>query len=439
MRKFIAYSRVSSKEQTLNYSLGSQDGGMLEFCARNDIEIVHEEREDHSARTHSTRPGFQRVVDLLRTHPEIEGIVVDFVDRSARNMLDFAYILEELERTIISVREGEFRPDDPGSMFHAYMLAAQAKFYSDQLSFRVRRGLAARARDGHFTGVRPLGYLVDETTVPHSTKQDPRRSYIVRELFEIVRSRTLTLDQARDWAAQRGLHSRSGRILNRSEIHYILRNPAYYGMVRTKDGLFTGKHDPIVSKELFDDVQEILTRKLGGTMRHANPFKGLLVCMYCGRQMTLTQKLKRGKIYRYCHCYGPKSECRRPHFAEKKLSDSLAVVFNGIQTSPDIPALLDQLVAEEEGARIGRQRERGALMATLQAEIQSKADQRRAATRKLLDETIDEQAYVQVIRELDGEIAEAERRIEELSGQKQPVLDGVRELFELLERSPHCI
>ena len=209
-----------------------------------------------------------------------------------------------------------------------------------------------------------------------------------------MRARKLTLDQATDWARERGLRTERGNSLARSDIHFILTNPAYYGVVRTKYGLHRGSHETIVSQRLFDEVQELLNRGLAGTAKHENHFKGLLTCAHCGRALTLTNKTKGGKHYRYCHCYAPKAECPRPTFAESKLSDALGSVFEGIHVSPGISSMLRQLIEESQAEQHEYQRTRNAQILTLQAELQAKKEEQHAALRKHLSGVIAEDAYL---------------------------------------------
>ena len=52
-------------------------------------------------------------------------------------------------------------------------------------------------------------------------------------------------------------HPRSGRRLTKSEIHRILHNPLYCGDFRWNGKLYRGVHEPLISSELFDDVQAV--------------------------------------------------------------------------------------------------------------------------------------------------------------------------------------
>lgn len=437
MRKYIGYYRVSTEEQRKgNFSLETQREQVRATAEREGISLVLELDESHSGWTPGARPKFEQALQLMQRDPTIKGIMVSRVDRLSRNMIDGATVLEVLQRSIYSVADGEISPDDPSAVLKFNILLATSKHSSDQHSKRVQNGMKKRAEQGYFTSVRPFGYLVDSSTTPTSSMLDPDRAHLVQELFEVVRSRRLTLVEAVKWAKNRGLRTRTGRSLSKGAVHFILTNPAYYGMIKSKHGVFPGKHDAIVSKELFDAVQEILSRGDGASVKHSNPFKGILICAHCGRHLTLTEKNKGGKTYRYYHCYGPKSECPRPSFSEQQLSDSLVSVLQGICLPDEGIEALKALVAESQDKDHAYQRERNARILTLQAEIQEKKDLCDIAVRKNLKGIIDDQAYTQVVKELNNEIEEIHQRIAELRSEELPRFVNLEDLFELLKQGP---
>ena len=437
MRRFIAYYRVSTEEQKRNnFSLSTQRKLVHEYAKRNGLLLVTEREESHSGWTPSSRPQFADSVRQLESDATIEGIIVSRIDRLARNLTDGANILENLKRVIVSVNEGEIDPSVPGSVFQFNILLSTSKHYSDQLSGRVKRGMQARAEQGYFLGVRPLGYLADDSVKPSSTKLDPARAHLIQELFEETASKKLDLDAATAWAKTRGLRTRKGRVPARSEIHFILTNPAYYGMVRTKHGLYSGKHTPLISEQLFNRVQDTLRRRISSGSLHRNPFKGILTCADCGRPLTLTEKAKAGKTYRYQHCPSSRTTCTRPTFSERKLSDSLVSVLRGIQISPEIESMLQALVAESQAEFSEYRRARNAKVVALKAEAQAKEDQKHTALRMHLSNLIDQQEYNRTVAELDEEIAVVTSQIDELRSTEDPRFESITELFELMKRAP---
>ena len=437
MRKFIAYYRVSSEEQRRgNFSLETQQEDSHRYAEKHAIRIVEEFHEAHSGRWPKARPQYEKALNYLQAHPEVEGIIVFRVNRLARNITDGSYVLEILRRSVVCIEYGEIRPDDPGAVLTFNVLLAVGAHFSGELSARVKRGMKARMERGEFPGSRPIGFLVDDSVQPHSTRQDPERAPLIRELFEHVAGEGLTLNEARDWSMKRGLRSKGRRVLAVSEIHFILTNPAYYGMVRTDHGLFEGVHEPIVSKVLFDRVQEVLARPTKQGSKSHFPFRGMLRCGHCGRQIQITEIEKAGRTYRYCHCYAPKTECSRPSFREEKLSDRLASVMEGIQLTPGMNAGIRALVEEEAASQQQRERERLKEILRLKGEVDRKTKQRVAAGRKHVEGTIDATDYASIIAEIDDEIESVQERIAELKSMRPLVIEGYEHFFKLLERAP---
>ena len=437
MRKFISYYRVSSEEQRKGkLSLESQEEDSHRWAQSHGIRIVEEFSETHSGRWPKTRPEYERVLDYLRTHPDVEGVIAFRVNRLARNLTDGAYLLEVLRKSVICLEYGEIRPDDPGAVLTFNILLSVGAHYSAALSARVKRGMQARLERGEFPGSRPLGFLVDDSVKPHSTKIDPERVPLIRELFESVAREALTLHEAQDWSRKRGLRSRKGRVLAVSEIHFILTNPAYYGMVRTEHGLFQGVHEPIISKELFDRVQEVIRRPIKKAAKHHFAFRGLLRCGHCGRQIQLTELEKCGKTYRYCHCYAPKSECSRPSFKEEGLSDLLVRVLENIRLSPHMISGIRELAEESATAQRERETERLTEILRLKGEIERKKQERVAAGRRHAQGTIDAADYTLILTEIEDEVETINTRISDLKCERPLVIEDCDCLFKLLERAP---
>ncbi|MCK4504322.1 MAG: recombinase family protein [Candidatus Aegiribacteria sp.] len=90
-----------------------------------------------------------------------------------------------------------------------------------------------------------------------------------------------------------GLTGYSGKPIALSRILLILLNPFYIGLFRYKGEIYEGKHVPIVSRELFGQVQKVLKRaSRGGYRKDAHyPFHRLITCVRCGCAITAdTQK-----------------------------------------------------------------------------------------------------------------------------------------------------
>ena len=207
-------------------------------------------------------------------------------------------------------------------------------------------------------------------------------------------------------------------------------------MVRTEHGLVQGVHDPIISTELFDRVQEVVSRPTKNGQKSWSPLRGLLRCGHCGRQIVMTEIEKAGRTYRYCHCYAPKSECSRPSFREEKLSDRLVCVMEGIQLTPDMEAGIRTLVEESVTLRQRQERERLTEIVRLKGEIDRKTRQRVTAGRKHVEGTIDAGDYALIVAEIEDEIGMVTDQVAQLKTMRLVAIEDCAGLFKLLERAP---
>ncbi len=98
-----------------------------------------------------------------------------------------------------------------------------------------------------------------------------------------------------------GMRNKQGRKIVKSRMHEILRNPFYYGAFQWNGKVYTnGKHEPIISKELFTRVQQALSRKPDAKYsKHFYMLKGLVRCEEC--QGSISWFEKKGHIYGRCN------------------------------------------------------------------------------------------------------------------------------------------
>ena len=84
---------------------------------------------------------------------------------------------------------------------------------------------------------------------------------IIKELFELYATGNYSILEIQDWLADKNIVSKNGTGLGHSVINNILRNPFYYGYFMWNKELYEGKHQPLVTKKVFDQVQDVLMRR----------------------------------------------------------------------------------------------------------------------------------------------------------------------------------
>jgi site-specific DNA recombinase len=119
-----------------------------------------------------------------------------------------------------------------------------------------RAAMAERAASGIMPGCAPTGYRnASDASGRQWMEPDPVAGPLVLETFVLVDTGEHTLRGLASLIAGRGLRSRQGKVLGPGPLWYLLRSPFYAGYVRWGGKLIQGRHQPIVSRELFGRVQ----------------------------------------------------------------------------------------------------------------------------------------------------------------------------------------
>jgi site-specific DNA recombinase len=209
------------------------------------------------------RAQFGAMLAFLQTSPSCRTVLVEKTDRLYRNLKDWVTV-DGLDLIVHFVREAAVVSQASGSSdkFMHGIKVLMAKNYVDNLSEEVRKGLREKAAQGHYPGVAPVGYVNNRVT--HRIETDPVRGRLVTQLFSAYASGGYSLKTLTLYAHTLGLrHHRRDRRLVTAEIHRLLRNPIYTGDFRWLGARHRGSHTPLVTHEIFDQVQ----RQLGGSKR----------------------------------------------------------------------------------------------------------------------------------------------------------------------------
>jgi hypothetical protein len=202
------------------------------------------------------------------------------------------------------------------------------------LSTNVKRGLRAKVARGEFPSSAPVGYLND--TRRRIIVVDRKKSKIIQEAFELYSQGESRFEDITNFLYQKNVRSWHGNTLHRDCVKRILSNPFYYGHFYYGGEIHEGKHPPIISKKLFDKVQEVMLER-GHPMKPQNEpkiFCGIFRCSTCGMMVTAEDKYKRCKTkthhYVYYHCTHKSKtiECHEPCIEEKVLDGQISEILS---------------------------------------------------------------------------------------------------------------
>ena len=437
-RAAIYARRSSDAEDRQVQSLPAQLHWAQESCAHLGITnpIILEERR--SAKTPG-RPEFNKLLDLIR-RGEVDTVVCWKADRLARNALDGGSILYALESKKLTriVTSDRIYAGEADELFVLHLeLGLSAKFSKD-LSKNVQRGMSDKWRRGEWTGFAPLGYknvrdghdhgivVVDEKAAPH-----------VRKLFDLAASGNYSLQRLatiadEEWRLnlvrrQRENSRKRGIPLN--TIHRILTNPFYYGAMRVKGRIYGGAHSPLVSKDLFDRVGDMLAGRRTTAERPQKKefaFTGLIRCGGCGRRLTAYVKTKEsGRSYTYYVCSNrSKGRCAEPAIVELEYDAVIGHALDRLRLSAEDKVLCLRVLGELAEMRLaGVAGDRDRLL----EEIGKHDEHNQRLLDLLLSATITQEEYQRKRSELGERVAAARLKLESCTA-------GVRERIELARK-----
>jgi len=326
MRYFIYCRKSSEAEDRQVLSIESQIHELKRLAARLNLTVIDILTESQSAKAPG-RPVFNEMLRKIN-HGKADGLICWKLDRLARNPLDGGQIIWLLQRGVlkhIQTFDRAYYPEDNVLLMNVEFGMAN-QFILD-LSKNVKRGLRAKLERGWRPGLAPLGYLNDKTKGKGNNEiiKDPHKFELIKKMWGLMVRRSHTPPRILNIANNEwGLRSRNGRMLSKSMIYRIFTNPFYAGLFEYPDGSgnwYQGKHEPMISQDIYDRVQVILGRR--GNPRpkkHNFAFRGLIRCGECGATITPDEK---NQIIcsncRYKFCSNNRSACPICHTPIEKM------------------------------------------------------------------------------------------------------------------------
>ncbi|HEY4499491.1 MAG TPA: recombinase family protein, partial [Candidatus Paceibacterota bacterium] len=207
----------------------------------------------------------------------------------------------------------------------------------------------------------PTGYLNEKHVDKKcQVRLDPKRSVAMRQVFEKVGNEGWSGRQTYRWLTKTGFKTRNAKRLSLANLYVILRNTFYYGEFEYPAGSgdwYQGKHQPIITKELFDKVQANLQEQyIPKTESKEFAFTRLIKCGYCESGITADEKFKKLKdggvdrhVYYMC-TKAKNTDCKNQAINEKDLVEELG----GLLDTLDLDEIGMKAKIEEEIARYNK-------------------------------------------------------------------------------------
>ena len=312
MGSAVIYCRVSTKEQTRNLSLPTQERACRDFCERNQIKIVESFVEEGESAKTADRVELKKLLEYCRKYQdELDYLVVYAISRFSRNQYDHVVMKSMLMQYGITLRSVTEPIDDTstGKLMEG-ILSAFSQFDNDIRSERTVAGMKAAIEAGRWPFQPALGYSngIDDFGQKNIVP-DPDTAPLVRKAFKLIATGLYTETQVREKVNSLGLQTRFGRPVSGQTFNKLIQNPLYAGWIAVEGWgePRRGRFKPLIDQATYDEVQAFITgRNISVTPHKRNnpdfPLRLFVRCGSCKKPLTGSWSKGRSKKYPYYRC-----------------------------------------------------------------------------------------------------------------------------------------
>lgn len=421
MKTVYGYVRVSDMKQVDGASLTEQERAITEYAKKNKLNIIEWFRETKTAAKRG-RPHFDKMLKQLK-EGKADGAIIHKIDRSARNLHDWAAIGDLIDNKIeVHFAHESLDMTERGGRLSADIQAVMASDYIRNLRQETIKGLYGRLKQGIYPFRAPVGYEDNgkgQLKTPHIIK-----AQLVREMFDMYVHKDHTILTLVDEMKKRGLTNHKGKPLGKTSVSRVLNNSFYTGIIRVKGVTFEGKHQALIPMGIFKKAQLKLSgyRRSGGCIPfHKYLFRGIIRCQNCTTLMP--GERQKGRVYYRCH----RKSCPTTTVREDNVTERLKQFLKQMTlSSRELLLLKSELQYLEDSYKFDLKKELSGIELNI-SKLKAKED-------RLLDayfeNMIDKESY-------DSRRTSIHYKLKEYANQKEGLLAGndlnSEKLSELLE------
>lgn len=425
MKRYYAYIRVSTTRQGEHgSSLQEQRAAIENYAKRFGLQIEAWFEEQETAATRGRRLFSEMLSGLNKG--KAEGVIIHKIDRSARNLRDWADLGELIDRGIeVHFANESLDLTSRGGRLSADIQAVVASDFIRNLRDEVRKGFYGRLKQGLYPLPAPLGYHNEGGGKAKSV--DPIAGPFIRLAFELYGTGQYNLETLGDELYLRGLRAKTGGRVSRNAMSDILNNQFYIGIIRIKRTAetFQGVHEPIISASLFHRVQQVLSGRMKNRgLKHNYMYRKAVRCADCER--VLVPEIQKGHVYYRCHAPACRGVCVREEIIDSGVKDALQYLSLDEQ---ELAYLGEEIERHAKSAATNKAQELDALqlrLANLDARLERLTD---AFIDRLIDKDVFEERKAGALKER----ALAREKLSEIDAGRDGIAAKLKQLFELLK------
>jgi site-specific DNA recombinase len=332
------------------------------------------------------RPALQKLLQDARDGL-VDCVMVYKVDRLTRSLLDFARIMEVLDKhgvSFVSVTQ-QFNTTSSLGRLTLNILLSFAQFEREMIADRTKDKMSAARRKGRWVGGIPmLGYDLSDKGAALIVNADEAAR--VRAIFALYLEHGSLIPvvqelgrrgwRLKEWTTRKGTPA-GGHEFTKNRLYNLLTNMVYVGKVDYGGQIYEGEHDAIVDASIWQTVQDRLryNSKTGGRQirnKYGAVLKGILRCGSCDAGMvhTYTQKTP-NKLYRYYVCINAHqkgyNKCQTRSVSAPLIEQAVVDQIRGIAANADVVGEVVRQLDEQRIAGVdGLEREKRVIEKELQ-------------------------------------------------------------------------
>jgi site-specific DNA recombinase len=424
MKKLYGYIRVSTTKQGEHgVSLQEQTEAINRYAEKNSVSIVQWFEEQKTAAKRG-RPIFSAMMRLLRAG-KADGVVIHKIDRSARNLRDWADLGELIDAGIdVHFANEPLDLRSRGGRLSADILAVVAADFIRNNREETRKGFYGRLKQGLYPLNAPVGYL--DQGGGKAKIVDPVRGPLVRFAFERYATGDASLHSVLDELHSRGFRNRRGNQFSLGGLVRILRNPFFTGVIKLRNGeSFTGIHEPLISTATFNRVQDVFAGKRPRRIQvHAYRYRRLFKCATCERSLIASRH--KGRVYYRCQTAACPTTCIREDLIDLRVRETLGSI-------SVTPAIADECLSAIRVEVGSRELLIEASKKQITGTIGSIETRMLRLTDVYLAGEIDKEAYLERRAALLMDLQASRERLSAIGGQATTELAAIQKCLELLK------
>lgn len=351
----VIYCRVSSdRQKNEGHGLESQEHRCREYAESKGYKVSKVFRDSFTGGgDFMDRPAMAEMLQYLEENMHKSHIVIfDDLKRFARDTIFHWNLRRQLEAVGANVECLNFTFEDtPEGEFIETIMAAQGELERKQNKRQVMQKQRARLEKGYWTFYPPPGYK--HIKDPHHGKllvKDEPIAGIIKEAYEgFANGRFLEQKDVQEFLQD---HNFKKRVYLHA-VKRLLTRPIYAGYIeypKWEVSRRKGHHEPLISLETYEKVQEKLKKKrtvFSRKDKHEDfPLRGYICCHACGKTCTASWTKGRDKYYAYYRCKTFDCELKTKSISRKQIEKDFRLVLKEVQPMEQIVAMVEGITAD---------------------------------------------------------------------------------------------